>query len=735
MSAYAKHIAIYGKGGIGKSTIAANLSAAMSQAGARVLQIGCDPKQDSTRLLLSGHRITTVLEYLKTTQPLQRKLEDIVATGYGDVACVEAGGPEPGVGCAGRGILSTFDLLEKLDIAARGFDVTIYDVLGDVVCGGFAVPLRDEYAEIVYVVTSGEFMALYAANNILRGVRNFEANGPRLGGLILNQRGIADEEAHVRRFAEAVSLPIVATFPHSTLFAEAEHMKQPIIAAFPQSELASAFTAFAHYLLDAPPRYEARPLMTGELEMVALGNAPRERTLPTPPVSGCTRIAPPEATRVASRLPARPARYYSKGVRDHTTLFGCAFNGAAHTALQVANAAVVAHGPRSCAFLSSLGIVSSSRRSWRRYGIRAPFPPPSELLSTDMDERVVIFGGNDGLEAALRRAARRAPSVIFVATTCSAGIIGDDIHLALARTRGVLNGIPVVTLTADGDLSGDYSQGVLDTAIAIGERFIDPSVAPEGNTVNVVGEKNLVNQTDVTFRTIDCLLQEIGVTVNCRFLRNCTRTQLAGFRKARLNLLAYEDLFGRTVRDFLVERYQSRFASVPFPVGFRQTEKWLREVAAVFGQRERADEIIAARRERYGEQVQALRPALAGKRVFIVTQNRHIDWILDTALDMGMEIVRVGVLDSAWDDEVRTRYADRVPFVAPYQREQRLRDIRELAPDLTLTDFRWAGAPDEARVSAIPFAFGVGFDGGLALAERWCDVLRAPAKEGWRHDL
>lgn len=735
MSAHAKHIAIYGKGGIGKSTIAANLSAAMSQAGARVLQIGCDPKQDSTRLLLSGRRITTVLEYLKATQPLDRKLEDVVATGYRSVACVEAGGPEPGVGCAGRGILSTFDLLEKLGIATRGFDVTLYDVLGDVVCGGFAVPLRDEYAEIVYIVTSGEFMALYAANNILRGVRNFETNGPRLGGLILNRRGLDDEEACVHRFAETVHLPVVATFPRSNVFAEAEHAMQPIVAALPGSELASAFTALANYLLAAPLRYEAKPLTPAELETVVLGKASSQRTLPTQPVSTSAVTGAPEAPRVAPRLSARPARYYSKGVRDHATLFGCAFNGAAHTALQVSNAAVVAHGPRSCAFLSSLGVVSSLRRSWRRYGARSPFPPASELFSSDMDERVVIFGGNDGLEAALRRAAQRAPSVIFVVTTCSAGIIGDDLRVSLARTRSALNGIPVVILPADGDLSGDYSQGVLDAATTIGERFIDPAVTPAGNTVNIVGEKNLVNQTDVTFRTIERLLREIGITVNCRFVRNCTRAQLAGFRKARLNLLAYEDLFGRTLRDFLVERYQSRFASFPFPVGLHQTETWLREVAAVFDQRARAEEIIAAHRERYEEQVQAIRPALAGKRVFIVTQNRHIDWVLDTALDIGMEIVRVGVLDSAWDDEIRTRYADRVPFVAPYKREQRLNDIRELAPDLTLTDFRWAGAPDGARISAIPFAFGVGFDGGLALAERWCDVLRAPAKEGWRYDL
>lgn len=735
MSDKAAHIAIYGKGGIGKSTIAANLAASMSHAGARVLQIGCDPKQDSTRILLAGRRITTVLEYLKTTQPLHRRLEDVVETGYGGVACVEAGGPEPGVGCAGRGILSAFDLLEKLDIAARGFDVTLYDVLGDVVCGGFAVPLRDDYAEIVYIVTSGEFMALYAANNILRGVRNFEANGPRVGGIILNRRNLEDEDARVQRFAEAVRLPIVASFPRSELFADAERAIQPIIAAFPESDLADVFASLACNILSGPTRYAANPLAPDELEAVVLGVRSTERILPAAELTNPPRLESAEKPIVASTLPVRPRRYCSKGVRDHATLFGCAFNGAAHTALQLSDAVVVAHGPRSCAFLSSLGTVSFLRRTWRRYGTNSPLPPLSELMSSDMDERVVIFGGSDCLEDTLRRAARHAPSIIFVVTTCSAGIIGDDIRVSLSRVRDTLNGIRVVTLPADGDLTGDYSQGVLDATTAIAERFIDPDLAPEGTAVNLVAEKNMVHQTDVNFDAVRRLLQEIGVAVNCRFIRHCTASQLIGFQKASLNLLAYDDLFGRTVRDFLTARYRVPFASAPFPIGFRQTEKWLLEIAAEFDKSDRAKQIIAAHRERYERQIEALTPSLASKRVFIVTQNRHIDWVLDVALDLGMEIVRVGVLDSAWDDEMQTQYAGRIPFVAPYTREQRTEDLRELRPDLTLTDFRWNGAPDDARISTIPFSFDVGFYGGVALAERWRDILRAPAKEGWRHDL
>lgn len=177
----AKQIAIYGKGGIGKSTISANVSAALAAFNKKILQVGCDPKHDSTRLLMNGREVTTVLDYLKGTEPNDYNLADILFNGYRNVACVEAGGPEPGVGCAGRGILSTFKLLDDLGVKEMNFDYTIYDVLGDVVCGGFAVPIRREYADEIYVVTSGEYMSIYAANNILKGIKNYDHGMKRIG--------------------------------------------------------------------------------------------------------------------------------------------------------------------------------------------------------------------------------------------------------------------------------------------------------------------------------------------------------------------------------------------------------------------------------------------------------------------------------------------------------------------------------------------------------------------------
>lgn len=244
-------IAIYGKGGIGKSTITSNLSAAFAALGKKVIQIGCDPKADSSINLLGGQTLMPVMNYMREFDEDPEKIEDISKVGFGGVLCIEAGGPTPGLGCAGRGIITTFNLLEDLNLfETYKPDVVLYDVLGDVVCGGFAAPIREGYAEKVLIVTSGEKMALYAANNINSAVKNFEDRSyAKVLGIVFNHRNVEKEEEKVKEFADKVDLPIVGDIPRNQDINRFEEMGKTVIEGDPNLPISQCFFNLAQLLI------------------------------------------------------------------------------------------------------------------------------------------------------------------------------------------------------------------------------------------------------------------------------------------------------------------------------------------------------------------------------------------------------------------------------------------------------------------------------------------------------
>ena len=243
-------IAVYGKGGIGKSTTISNLSVALAKKGLKVMQIGCDPKADSTYNLHHGKEVNTVLDLVR-----QRKndftLDDMVTEGYEGIICVEAGGPTPGLGCAGRGIIAALEKLEeKGAYEVYKPDVVFYDVLGDVVCGGFSMPMRKGYADKVFIITSGENMSIHAAANIAVAIENFKNRGyAPLGGVILNKRNVPNEEEKVDELLKDINSTLVGELDRDELVQRAEDEKKTVMEAFPHSNMAKEYEKLADNLL------------------------------------------------------------------------------------------------------------------------------------------------------------------------------------------------------------------------------------------------------------------------------------------------------------------------------------------------------------------------------------------------------------------------------------------------------------------------------------------------------
>lgn len=717
-----RRIAIYGKGGIGKSTISSNLTAALSLSGQKVLQIGCDPKHDSTRLLTGGVPTLTVLEYLRNSEPESRRLHDVLVSGFGGCDCVEAGGPEPGVGCAGRGIISAFDLLDSLGVQEINHDIVVYDVLGDVVCGGFAVPLRDEYADTVYIVTSGEFMSLYAANNILRGVANY--NPHRIGGIIFNSRGDDEESQRVIDFAKAVKIPIVAEIPRSSLFLEAESQGCTVVESYPQSDLSGLFHALASKVM-AGQRFTASHLSEQGLEQAVLGHS---RIVKTP-----TSVPTDQNLHISKKAPI----FTSRNVQKNEILHGCAFSGAAAICMSVRGLTTVLHGPNGCAHLAYQLASNGTRRMFLRKGMLIRSFLDEDVHSTSMNESSMIFGGMEDLRKTLTGRLENASSTVAVITSCPSGIIGDDVIGVINNLKKVYPDKIIIPIIEDGNLNGDHMQGVIDSCIALSENLIDRNVEAEDNYVNLVGIKPVASNCQFNNEEVSRLLSLLGLKTNCRFIGDTDLDQIRRFRRGSISILMNTDRFAFMLKDYLEMEHGAKFSALPVGPGMKRTESWLKEVAQATNRESEFQYAMISIKSEYERRLRQIKPFLEGRSVYVISMHKDIDWVVDLLLDLQMDIQRIRILeraDHSMDYDVINEHEDIIEFESEYVVENVMKDVENRMPDVLLTTYltRLDLPIHQFKIPLVP---DLGPLGALEMAASWVMGLRAPLEEGWRKDV
>ncbi len=743
-------IAVYGKGGIGKSTISANLSAAMAVQGRRVLQIGCDPKHDSTRLLMHGENIKTVMEYLKETDRETARPDAVLRTGFRGIGCVENGGPHPGVGCAGRGIISSFEFLEEHKVKDR-YDTVVYDVLGDVVCGGFAVPIRREYADVIVLVTSGEYMALYAANNILRGIHSYDGDTEcRVAGIVYNERKLPDEDGRVERFAKAVGIPILKKVPRSDAFARAE-LEHVTLQELSDCETEKqVFADLASEIHPGMKLYPARPLEDLELERVVLlnGSASDPEALLNPQtLSLCENTEKQKADLQKDRsfgeadtsdsashqhtVPSEQEPEEQRLPAKRPPLYGCAFNGAITCGVHLTDALIIAHSPRACAFYTWQNISSPGRKNLFNRGILMPSAISPHFSCTDMGQTEAVFGGTEKLKEAVKKAMEQKPGAVIVVSSCVSGIIGDD--LLAAEALGTEE-IPVITIPADGDINGDYMKGIRMAMHKVGEKLIDRKLQPYGKKVNLIGETAVSVNHETNFRIIRDLLKKLGIEINCRFLGDCTVEELRHLKEAPLNILASDSEDCRNLKTWLEEEYDLRFAQSVFPVGVHAASEFLRELAAYFHCGELVEDLIRQEEERYKKEIDLLRPELEGKKVVITTINSNIDFVLKACEDAGMEILQVGVVNYLRQEVKVSDTPEIYPINDKLDWASLYDQAENLDADFVISNYTPTARDGSYVKDALPMMPLAGFGSGIAVIRRWAELQRRKREGAWNDD-
>ncbi|MBI5211209.1 MAG: AAA family ATPase [Elusimicrobia bacterium] len=663
-------IVIFGKGGIGKSTITSNLAAAYAQSGKRVLLVGCDPKHDTTVSLTEGKPIRPVVD-LPGFMDMKARRAEVVKRGRLGVDCVESGGPEPGIGCAGRGISRTVEILEQCGLLADGvYDVILFDVLGDVVCGGFAAPLRKGLADKVCVIASEELMALYACNNIARAIVNYASNDIGLCGIVANLKDPGSKRDSVERFAALIGTKVLEFLPRDIAVRRAEFERRTAVEMFPKAEFSKRMKVLADTLLDLDIKKVRVPDPLGDEEFHELsrigfegGRRPKARPA-APKIEGPVSVLVEKARREVEALRGEDvdnrlekaleawsrATGKSGGWVDgpHALQWGEASqwrtmfcdretgrNYDQHVQLDAPMVGIT-HEDLECHYATPFfndGYMTYFNFKWIQRGRREEevFASGCIGFTTDIREMDVVRGGGEKLKEALDLALERSEgkSAILVTSTCVPTVIGDD-SVGIIEDYRHKTELPILfSSPASGqelNLLEYFFKRVRETPAFKAAR-------PEDRAVNLIGFPPGPGRRELVE-----LLGYAGIRVNLCLLPRFNVEEVKRFGGASLHVF-YPDPHYKGTFQKLFGDMELKSLSPVAPYGMANTQRWLAEVTAGLGIKDAARDAWDMKSVRVAAAWKTAMERVRGKRLGFVADAEHVRALADPCGMAGIPLV------------------------------------------------------------------------------------------------